>query len=357
MLLVLGAWALCPAPKYGHTEFEVSVAGDELKPTRRFRVTAPAMQEEGPVLLAFHGQYGSPAEVWRSHGFDAMARKKGFSVVYLEGDGDMGPGKVTETGWNVGSNGDASVCEVGHTNATCLSSCHRLAEVRKSKACGPCDWSTCYDDVAYVQQVLQKLQSVACVDPSRLYLYGESNGGMLVHYLLQRMPGTFAAAVSSQGLPLVGHAAPAGDDFAAVLHLQGRQDRTIPRSGRLALSSPGCGDGHCTGGWHYEPMEETYGAYARVRGCGDPTPFDALAEWEGGKRNVKCEARLCTREGRYTASPRVAVCEYDGEHGDYPNDKDHGDAMVWSYLSQFSLEPRVAREEPEPVRRAEIRRA
>ena len=49
---------------------------------------------------------------------------------------------------------------------------------------GNCDWCTCVDDLSFLQQVVDMMLLELCVDQSRVYATGESNGGMLLWDLL-----------------------------------------------------------------------------------------------------------------------------------------------------------------------------
>ena len=111
----------------------------------------------------------------------------------VPGGGDMG------TGWNVGTAGDEQTCVNDEVTADCYASCWEQGK------CGSCNWSGCYDERLFVYSIIQAISSVLCIDHSRVYVTGESNGGMLAHYLVQSLPGTFAAVAPWYGLPLLGY--------------------------------------------------------------------------------------------------------------------------------------------------------
>ena len=50
-----------------------------------------------------------------------------------------------------------------------------------SRHANPCFWSTCADDVGFVKAIVATVAEKACVDRSRIFGYGESNGGMLLY--------------------------------------------------------------------------------------------------------------------------------------------------------------------------------
>jgi poly(3-hydroxybutyrate) depolymerase len=106
-------------------------------------VNAPTDGTKRPVVIALHGGQGS-AELMRANsGFDPVAKANGFMVVYGEG---------TEFGnkrhaWNTGF--------------------LLRRQVRDA------------DDIAYLDTLIDKLVNEHDADPSRVYLTGGSNGGMM----------------------------------------------------------------------------------------------------------------------------------------------------------------------------------
>ncbi len=96
-----------------------------------------------PVVIALHGGQGS-AEVMRANsGFDPVAKSNGFMVVYGEGT-DFG-GK--RHAWNTGF----------------------LLRRQVKDA----------DDIAYLDTLIDKLVNEHDADPTRIYMTGGSNGGMM----------------------------------------------------------------------------------------------------------------------------------------------------------------------------------
>ena len=96
-----------------------------------------------PVVIALHGGQGS-AEIMRGNsGFDPVAKANGFMVVYGEGT-DFGGNRHA---WNTGF--------------------LLRRQVRDA------------DDIAYLDTLIDKLISEHNADPTRIYMTGGSNGGMM----------------------------------------------------------------------------------------------------------------------------------------------------------------------------------
>jgi poly(3-hydroxybutyrate) depolymerase len=98
-----------------------------------------------PVLVGLHGQ-GGDGQTWAGwHSFRSLGKSYGFISVYPDGMADSAD---SNSGWNVGTAADDSTCVPDTHGASCHTSCEKL------KRCGRCNWSSCYDDVAFVAQVL-----------------------------------------------------------------------------------------------------------------------------------------------------------------------------------------------------------
>jgi poly(3-hydroxybutyrate) depolymerase len=305
---------------------------------REFLVTAPENPSKTPlpVLFNFHGWGNRAAEIADEHIFDDLAQEHSFIAVYPEGLGDYhGPDANSSfieivgarrsayhlkkagswSSWNLGPVQDTE-CAAGGPDGWkegwCYDSC--------KSGCGACSWYTCADDVAFTDAMLNHLQENACVDTSRLYAYGESNGGMFVYRLLAERPGMFAAAAPEQGLP------PSGDVATApvrtsLLHLHDRQDESVPVDGRASDD-----------GWLYTPLDKTLNS-----ACGP-----AAAPMKATTNATRGQSFECTQRSGCEAT-EVVACLYDGHHGDLPPGKHHGDQFVWDFLSRHSLsQPYVA---------------
>ena len=46
-----------------------------------------------------------------------------------------------------------------------------------------CDWTSCYDDIGFIDFVIQDAADKHCIDLDQLHLSGVSNGGMFAYYV------------------------------------------------------------------------------------------------------------------------------------------------------------------------------
>jgi poly(3-hydroxybutyrate) depolymerase len=98
-----------------------------------------------PAVLVLHGGMGSAAQMRATSGFDKVAKANGFMVVYAEGT-DISGGRHA---WNTGF----------------------LLRRQVQDA----------DDIAYFDTLIDTLVSEHGADPTRIYMTGGSNGGMMTY--------------------------------------------------------------------------------------------------------------------------------------------------------------------------------
>jgi poly(3-hydroxybutyrate) depolymerase len=126
------------------SEVEINFQVNE-QDRRAVIVNAPTDGTKRSVVIALHGGQGS-AEIMRANsGFDPVAKANGFMVVYGEGT-DFGGNRHA---WNTGF--------------------LLRRQVRDA------------DDIAYLDTLIDKLVQEYDADPSRIYMTGGSNGGMMTY--------------------------------------------------------------------------------------------------------------------------------------------------------------------------------
>lgn len=144
-----------------------------------------------PLVLAFHGWWGSGREFERVSGFSDASDRHDFIVVYPDGNDDNPnpppPWMARETkwrSWNAAGSArspgpEGPICYAGGDPTFCYDSCRGR---RGGEGCDPdgCDWTTCVDDVAWVGHLLaRRLVRDLCVDEDRVYAtVGEEMGNL-----------------------------------------------------------------------------------------------------------------------------------------------------------------------------------
>ena len=139
-------------PSFGEIKLRV---GDTDR--RAIFANAPTDGTKRPAVIALHGGMGSAEQMRMTSGFDAVARKEGFLVVYGHGT-EFGEGR---NAWNTG---------------------HLLRrQVRDS------------DDIAYLDALIDAIVRDHGADPARIYMTGGSNGGMMTYVYAVARPERLAA--------------------------------------------------------------------------------------------------------------------------------------------------------------------
>ena len=188
--------------------------------TRSYRLYRPSEVEAEPALVVMlHGGGGTALQAERTYGWNALADREGFLVVYPEG---------RHRAWNSGGG-----C------------CGRA--VRDD-----------VDDVGFLQAVVDELVSSEGVDASRIYVTGMSNGAMM-SYALACSTDILAAIAPVAGTMLADCADPTP---VSVLHIHGTADTSVRMDGGL-----GSGPAQIAG----PPISSVVARWRAVDRCTPPT--------------------------------------------------------------------------------------
>jgi polyhydroxybutyrate depolymerase len=206
------------------TEIEVIVDGT----TRTAVVHVPSGAtgtEPLPVVLSFHGGGGLAENQPEVDGFTALGRQHGFVSVYPQGlVGDAGPVSGV-TGWDVEA--------------------------------------TAVDEPAFVAALLDELGARVCIDESRVYAAGISNGGAMALLLACELSDRIAAVASVEGAVL--EPGCNGDPSPVpTIAFHGLDDTIVPYAG-----SPSTGGG-------FAPVLDVMAARAAINGCSDDPTVETV---------------------------------------------------------------------------------
>ncbi len=125
-----------------------------------------------------------------SSGLSTFADSHGFVVAYGQGDGNL---------WNAGD------------------------------CCG----GDKADDLSYLRAVVTTTEHLVRVDPTRVYVIGMSNGGMMAYRAECEEPGLFAAAGNVAGALLAD--VPCSHTIVHVYDIHGTADTTVPLDGGIGF--------------------------------------------------------------------------------------------------------------------------
>jgi polyhydroxybutyrate depolymerase len=225
-----------------------------------------------PLVLDFHGAGATGASERASSPYPAALDPEGVIMAFPDGL----PGPIG-TAWNVGP-----CCVAG------------------------------VDDVAFARALVAQIQTLACIDATRVYAVGLLTGGGMAHYLACHAADVFAAA------------APAGFDLLkenvtdcvparpiTVISFRGTGDTHVPYDGGPSSLVPGMPV-------TFLGAQGTFEAWAGIDGCtGSPAPADANG---------------CARYGTCRAGVEVILCTKSGG-GDEPGDP----GIAWPVLTRHPL--------------------
>ncbi len=148
------------------------------------------------IILNFHGYTSNAPEEEILTVMDTAADSRNFIVVYPNG---------IDQSWNAGS------------------------------CCGVA-WNNSVDDIQFTKDLLADLESKYCIDPSRIYATGMSNGGFFSHRLGCEMADTFAAIAPVAGVMGIPDDECLPTRPMPVLDFHGTADPVVPYEGGSALS-------------------------------------------------------------------------------------------------------------------------
>lgn len=244
-----------------------------------------------PLVLSLHGRHGQGKDQAKLSGFDDVADRNGFIVVYPDGVGKS---------WNA------------------------LHGTGKAEEQG-------VDDVEYIDTLIDDLMERYAIDPRRIYAAGMSNGGAFAHRLGCELSGRIAAiaSVAGQMAPkLAAECKPSGP--VAVIDFHGTRDRIVPYDG-----------GKTKGGGELLSAPETADVWRSLNGCGDSSRQSLSKGKVKCQTSVGCSApvTLCTVSGAghtwpggHQYLPRLLV-------GNTNRDVDASE-MIWEF---FAANPKEAR--------------
>jgi polyhydroxybutyrate depolymerase len=212
---------------------------------RAFDLELPASWDGAsplPVVIAYHGGGGNregaprvtcPGGDLDDPGcIDAIARARGYAVVYPDGTGSR-PLRDVRT-WNGGGGGPGAYCASGPACARDI------------------------DDIDYTDDLLAEVGAAIPIDPRRVFATGLSNGGAMSHRIGCERTATFAAIAPVGGANQ--HADGGGACGAMpVLHIHGTEDDCWPFGG---------GTGGCLEqSGRKTSVDETMAGWAARNGC------------------------------------------------------------------------------------------
>jgi polyhydroxybutyrate depolymerase len=219
-------------------------SGERALGERRYVLDLPRGEGLHPLVLAYHGWGGDPEQLEGTTALAARGTARGYVVAR-----PFGSYKTFDGGACCGTAQDKHV-----------------------------------DDVAFARAIVEELVRDACVDPSRVYATGFSNGGFMAHRLGCEAADTFAAIASVAG-PLGVSCKPSRP--ISVMQVHGLIDGIVPFWGDSSK------------GWR--SVSSTIDVWTKIDGCAEGSSQETFAQ--GSAR--------CVRNASCRDSVEVVLCRDD----------------------------------------------
>lgn len=269
-----------------------------------------------PVVVLFHG-WGLSGKEWYSgsgygtHSATPASNAHGFILVAPTGLTDSSlPGNCDNGGGYCSWNAGGTTGSPGPQGPTCNLNiqkddyCYR--DTCKGGCKDRCSWSTCNDDTTMVHDLLDKIESEFCVDLSRVYAGGESNGGMMTWQMgTDSRASRFAAFVPVIGLPHHGFSYLPSILPFPIMGIWGSRDKTIPHGNNRDEYT------QSQDGWYYTAARYITKSWADVHGCdvtSDPLPYSTNHD---GSNGLSCTS--FSKDCHHGDAP-VVDCRFQGGH-------------------------------------------
>jgi polyhydroxybutyrate depolymerase len=202
-----------------------------------------------PLVIVLHGGGGNAQTAEEKTGFDRVAAREHFVVVYPDGTARPGRGPLAAARsrlltWNAG---------------------HCCAAAMADRV----------DDVAFISTLIDTLTASGRVDRSRVYVTGMSNGAMMTERLGRELS-TKIAAIAPVAGAVFGDEPPPLAPMPALI-IVGADDQTIPPQGGALQLRPGLGN-RSAADRDVAPAIDQAQYWAKYNGCDRPART-ATAAW------------------------------------------------------------------------------
>ncbi len=195
------------------------------------------LKNPAPLIIMLHGGGGNGKNAAKMTGFNALAVREGFVVIYPNGTGS-GPFLT----WN-----GVHCCQYA---------------MQKN-----------IDDVGFISAVIDDMVAKGIADKRRIYVTGMSNGAIMAHRLGRELPGKIAAIA-----PVVG--AIFGDEVQAsavpILIMTGALDKNVPAEGGYGKHNSQATDPNSA---PYAPAGAAYAYWAKNNGCSANLPVKTTPDY------------------------------------------------------------------------------
>jgi polyhydroxybutyrate depolymerase len=289
--LILFVVACMPAPAKQVASQDLKFAVGSVE-RRAILVNAAPEGQLRPVVIVIHGGRGSAGQQRERTGFDAVALREGFTVVYPEGTALTMGGHAWNTGYLLRR-------QVGEA-----------------------------DDIAYFDALIDLLIRQYQVDPKRVYMTGGSNGAMMIYVYAMKRAEKLAAIAPVVGAMFTFDEKPSVP--LPILMINGAKDNEVPLEGGMSRN---------------RIVSSTQGA--PFKSLSDTIDFWVKANRSETKATVVVTGGYTTTTHAATpgGAPTISIVDSAGGHGwpgtqsnraeNTPIQSFNGAEKVWAFLKDY----------------------
>ncbi|MCG6191178.1 extracellular catalytic domain type 1 short-chain-length polyhydroxyalkanoate depolymerase [Maribellus maritimus] len=246
-----------------------------------------------PLVIALHGTGGDAYQFENDYGFTKTANDNQFVVVYPEGvrsDGILG----VRT-WNAGT-----CCDYAMENNI--------------------------DDVEFIKELIDRLESKYKIDSKRIYVTGMSNGGMLTYRLACELSDKFAAIAVVSGTMLTNQSCNPSRPVP-VLHIHSTLDTKVPPLGGIGIW-----------GYYFPPVDSVLNVWSLADACEmNPQIVEdnsgySLTEWSNCENDFVIQYYL-TKDGGHAWPGSSKVRSM----ADEPSKAINANEIICNFFQQYEL--------------------
>ncbi len=318
--------AVAPSPGCGKTLANGRYQMTDQNVTRTYRAFVPSGYKPNtayPLVMVFHGWGGNENEFLGNRNVRTLADQRGYIVVAPRGLGSGAPdSKLNSWSFRGSTTGLAETSEDGasHTSGTAAGAiCDPTLTPNytypscKNIARNTCSWTQCQaDDVVFALNLVKEIASKLCVDTTRVFASGGSNGGMFTWELGQnpRSAPIFRAIAPIIGLPHRSYLdTPGRSGGIPVLVLTGTQDTTVPPGAWESTSYTTTSD---SDRYYYTGASAITQSWGTVDSC--PYTGTPAAPFNAGTTHADCRTYCASNTAGWSGSsagsgwPNVLDC-------------------------------------------------
>lgn len=258
------------------------------------------------LVLDLHGWGGSASWQIRGSGWGRLAGRKDFIVVWPDGMRD-GPNEWGSWNCSMTDGPKGPTCNLDRNSIGQSQECYYSCPLCDEDT--SCDWTSCYDDIGFMDAVIQDVAEEYCIDLDHVHLSGISNGGMFAYFVASMATDALGLASINPvvGSSLVGYGTPPDVEINfSIVDLHATDDDVIPHDVSSDYSyGTGPHDSVISwDGYYYDQKKNLLASWAEQMECGEEQDYN-------GHSSLRCVERSC-KNGK-------AILSCLGEFGhDYP---------------------------------------